>query len=70
MKAIQVELPDRLAAAAADLVREGWFTSESELIRLALLEFIRRHPFELQEHFQLEDVAWARKLHEQRHAQS
>ncbi len=33
--------------------------NEAEIIRLALLEFIRRYRFELLERFHQEDIAWA-----------
>ena len=58
MKVLQVELPDKVAAELEGLVRDGWFPSEAEIIRLALAEFVR-HPFTLTEQFQLEDIAWA-----------
>ena len=59
MKAIQVELPEKLAEELALLVKTGWFRTEEEVIRLALLEFIRHHRLELLERFQREDIAWA-----------
>ena len=36
---------------------EGWFTSEDEIARLALAEFVNRQRFELQEQFQRDDIA-------------
>jgi Arc/MetJ-type ribon-helix-helix transcriptional regulator len=59
MKTLQIDVPDKLATELNMLVKEGWFTDEAEIIRLALLEFIRRHQFDLQEQFQREDIAWA-----------
>jgi Arc/MetJ-type ribon-helix-helix transcriptional regulator len=59
MKSIQIELPDKLAEALDTMVQQGWFRSEEEVLRLALLEFLRRHPLELYEQFQREDIAWA-----------
>jgi len=59
MKPVQLELPDTLAAEVAALVQAGWFRSEDELVRLALVEFVQRHRFELLERFQREDIAWA-----------
>lgn len=59
MKTIRIELPDRLAADVAELVEEGWFTSEAEVARLAFADYVRRRPFELQERFMREDIAWA-----------
>jgi Arc/MetJ-type ribon-helix-helix transcriptional regulator len=59
MKTFQVKLPDKLARELYALVQTGWFHSESEVVRLALLEFLRRHRFELLERFQRDDIAWA-----------
>lgn len=59
MKSLQIELPDKLAAELDALVQSGWFRSQDELVRLALVEFVRRHWLELLERFQQEDIAWA-----------
>lgn len=59
MKSLKVELPDQLADDIARMVREGWFDSEHELVRVALAEFLRTRQAELQERFQREDIAWA-----------
>ncbi len=59
MKSIHVELPEKLAEELGRLVEAGWFRNEDEAVRLALLEFVRRHRFELLERFQREDIAWA-----------
>ncbi len=59
MKSLQIELPDKLATELDALVQAGWFHSEDELVRLALVEFVRRHRLELLERFQREDIAWA-----------
>ena len=61
MASMQIELPDQLAGAMQRLVQNGWFQTEQKIIRLALVEFIRRHQAELTEQFQLEDIAWALK---------
>ncbi|MGH9873092.1 MAG: CopG family transcriptional regulator [Pyrinomonadaceae bacterium] len=59
MTSLQIELPDQLAVAVQRLVQDGWFQTEQELIRVALIEFIHRHQAELTEQFQREDIAWA-----------
>jgi len=59
MKQVQIELPDELVVQLETLVRKGWFRSESELVRVAVLDFVRRHGYELQERFQREDIKWA-----------
>jgi hypothetical protein len=37
----------------------GWFSDEWEIMRLALVAFVRRRRLELQERFQQEDIVWA-----------
>ena len=59
MKTIQVEIPEKLAQALESIVKAGWCKSEAEVIRLALLEFVRGHRLEIMEGFQREDIAWA-----------
>jgi Arc/MetJ-type ribon-helix-helix transcriptional regulator len=59
MKRLEVELPEKLAYEVDALVRGGWFSSEQELIRTAVLEFLRHGQLELMETFQREDIAWA-----------
>lgn len=59
MKMLEIELPEPLAEQVRGLVNAGWFASEGEIGRLALVEFLARHRFELQEQFQRDDVAWA-----------
>jgi len=51
MKVIQVELPDKIIAELESLVKDGWFTDETEIIRLAVMEFMRRDRLTLQEQF-------------------
>lgn len=63
MKTIEVELPERLTEELGTLVKEGWFVDESEIVRAALWEFIRRNRFALTEHFQRADIAWALQQH-------
>ena len=64
MQSIQIELPEKVSQELDFMVKEGWFNSVTEVVRLALLEFIRRHRFELLERFQREDIAWALKQEE------
>jgi Arc/MetJ-type ribon-helix-helix transcriptional regulator len=59
MKSIQIELPDKLMEAVDMLIQQGWFHSEEEVLRFALLEFLRRQRLELHERFQRDDIAWA-----------
>ena len=62
MKAIQVELPDKLAAEIEAYVQAGWFGSEAEVIRAAVADFVRRRRVELLERFMRDDIEWALKL--------
>ena len=62
MKAIHVELPDKLAAEIEAYVRAGWFGSEAEVIRAAVADFVRRRRIELLERFMRDDIEWALKL--------
>jgi len=59
MKSMQVEISDQLAQEIETLVGKGWFADGSELMRMALIEYIRRHRFELMEQFQRDDIDWA-----------
>jgi Arc/MetJ-type ribon-helix-helix transcriptional regulator len=59
MKTIQVELPDKVDTELDAMVQVGWFRSKDEVVRQALLEFVRRNQLDLQERFQQEDVEWA-----------
>jgi Arc/MetJ-type ribon-helix-helix transcriptional regulator len=58
-KTLEVQLPEPVATELDALVKSGWFTNESEIVRFALLEFTRRNRFALIEQFQREDIAWA-----------
>ncbi len=51
--------PEQIAAEIDQLFKAGWFDAESDVIRVALLAYLRHHRFALQERFQLEDIAWA-----------
>ncbi len=49
MKSITVDLPEQVTEEINVLVENGWFTDETEVIRLALWEFIHRNRFALTE---------------------
>lgn len=59
MTSLQIELPEQLSSELQRLVKSGWFATEQEIVRLALLEFLGRHQATLTEQFQREDIAWA-----------
>jgi Arc/MetJ-type ribon-helix-helix transcriptional regulator len=62
-KIISVELPERITAEINVLIENGWFADETEIIRAALWEFVRRNHFALAEQFQRADIAWALQQH-------
>ncbi len=62
MKTIQLKLPEKLAAEMKAYVEAGWFGSEAEMVRAALMEFIRRNRMGMLERYMREDLQWARKL--------
>lgn len=64
MKSLSIDLPDQVAAELQDLVTAGWFISQDELVRLAIMEFLKNHHLQLMEKFQMEDIDWA--LHQQK----
>jgi Arc/MetJ-type ribon-helix-helix transcriptional regulator len=68
MKTIAVDLPERLTEELDGLIKDGWFLDESEIVRMALWEFVRRNRFALTEHFQRADIAWALQQHRERRA--
>ncbi|MEN6356872.1 MAG: hypothetical protein ABFD83_07280 [Armatimonadota bacterium] len=59
MKTICIELPDKLADALTGILSQGYFKSEDEAVRFALMKFIEDWKPALIERFQLEDIAWA-----------
>jgi Arc/MetJ-type ribon-helix-helix transcriptional regulator len=59
MTSMQIEMPHQLAATLRQMVQNGWFQTEQEIVRVALVEYLRRHQAELTEQFQREDIAWA-----------
>ena len=62
MKAIQVELPEKLAAEIHVYVNAGWFDSEGEVVRAALIDFVKRHRIDPLERFMRDDIDWALKV--------
>ncbi len=66
MTNLSVELPDKMTTELEHLVATGWFVNKGEIVRMALLEFIRRHQFTLSEQFQREDIARALQQAKQR----
>jgi Arc/MetJ-type ribon-helix-helix transcriptional regulator len=59
MKAIRFELPEKLAAEIEAYVKTGWFNSEADVIRAALMDFVRRNRVDLLERFMRDDIEWA-----------
>jgi len=61
MKTIQVKINDKLAGELDALLQHGFFNTEEEAIRFALIRLIESHETALTERFQREDIAWALK---------
>jgi len=59
MKTLRVELPDQVALEIEQAVKAGSFENATEVVRVAVREFITRRRFELIEQQQLQDIAWA-----------
>lgn len=59
MKTLAVELPDQMAREVESAVAAGAFGSPTEVVCIALREFITHRRFELMERQQLQDIAWA-----------
>jgi Arc/MetJ-type ribon-helix-helix transcriptional regulator len=66
MKSITINLADDLASDMESMIREGYFRSEQDLLSVALQEFLRHHRPELEKRYQLEDIAWAERVAEDR----
>ena len=61
VKSVQLKLPDPIMTEVDGLIHEGWFRDKNELVRTAVVDFVRRHRFALIEKSQREDIAWALK---------
>lgn len=59
MKTIKVSLPDKLSREVETYVKSGWFSDESELLRVALQEFILHNRLKLMDQFMKDDIEWA-----------
>ena len=66
MKKVAIEIPEQIAKQMEELVRAGWFLNEAELARQALVGFVQKAQFQLQEQFQREDIEWALQLKKSR----
>jgi Arc/MetJ-type ribon-helix-helix transcriptional regulator len=64
LKAINVDIPEKLAGEIEKYIKGGWFSNEADLMREALREFIRRHQVRLMEQFMEEDIEWVLKIRE------
>jgi Arc/MetJ-type ribon-helix-helix transcriptional regulator len=62
MKTIKVSLPEKLEIELENYVKDGWFTDEAEVVRIALQEFIRHNKLKLMEQFMKEDIECALKV--------
>jgi Arc/MetJ-type ribon-helix-helix transcriptional regulator len=63
MRTLTVELPDRVADQLEALVKDGWFPTEEEAVRTAVLDLLRDRRLGIEERHQLQDIAWAVAAH-------
>jgi len=68
MKSVYVELPDEVDSELKNMVAAGWFASQDEAIRMALLEFLKTAKLHLTEKFQMEDIQWALNMGDKKNA--
>ncbi len=59
MRTIQVEITDKLAEELDTMLQEGWFQTQEEAVRFAILQLVESQRLALQERFQREDIEWA-----------
>jgi Arc/MetJ-type ribon-helix-helix transcriptional regulator len=58
MKSLRVKIPDRLYEQMEELVQQGWFRSQEDIIDDALRRFLESHRPELMEQYMRDDIAW------------
>jgi Arc/MetJ-type ribon-helix-helix transcriptional regulator len=59
MRNVTIELPERVSREVEAMVNAGWFDDEGEVLRFALVQFLRQYRAELVDRFEREDIAWA-----------
>lgn len=59
MKTIKAKIPDKLYEQMDQLVKEGWFRSQEDIIDDAIRRFLNSRRPELMEKHIREDVEWA-----------
>lgn len=59
MRNVTIELPERVSREVEAMVNAGWFDNEGEVLRFALVQFLRSYRAELVDRFEREDIAWA-----------
>ena len=58
MTTIGVQLPQQLERGVRELVSQGWFTDEAELIREAIRRYLDSHENDVVDRFFKEDIEW------------
>jgi Arc/MetJ-type ribon-helix-helix transcriptional regulator len=53
-----IDLPEQLQLQVRDLVEQGWFGSEEQVVQEAVRRFLEAHRPELMARFIREDVEW------------
>ena len=58
MKLIETEFPDQLYQEVEELVRQGCFVSDADLVREAVRRYVESHRPDLEGRFIREDIEW------------
>lgn len=58
MATLKVELPQQLHSRPRELVAQGWFSSETDVVQEAVRRFLEARAPEIMARFVMEDVEW------------
>lgn len=58
MATLKVELPEQLHERLRELVAQGWFSSETDIVQDAVRRFLEARAPEMMSRFIKEDVEW------------
>ncbi len=61
MNTVVSDFPRQIQKGIDNLVSEGWFKNEKELLQEAVRRYLESHPSELSKRFIVEDVKWGLK---------
>ena len=58
MATLKIELPKQLHERLREVVAQGWYSSETEVVQEAVRRFLEAHAPEMMSRFIEEDVEW------------